>query len=74
MYITVDCDGDSTCVSCGAPLCSGCNQVLEAYRREDGTVGRRHERNLVAPRCPAYKAEMVEYRRSHMRLIQGGAA
>ncbi len=71
--VVVDESGDATCAHCGAPLCDHCSQVLEAHRKEDGTVGRRHERDdLKVPRCPAHKAELVEQRRARMRLIQGG--
>lgn len=65
----------ATCLDCGATLCDFCDQVMEAYKRPDGEVARRHERDdLVAPSCPAHKAEVVRHRRSRMRLIQGGAA
>lgn len=63
------------CLHCWTTVCDHCSQVMEGYRRPDGEVAWRHERDdLVAPTCPAHKAEVVRHRRSRMRLIQGGAA
>ncbi len=68
-------DEEAMCSNCSAPICGHCSQVMLAVQEEDGSIGRRHERDdLVAPRCPVHKAELVTERRAQMHLVKGGEA